>query len=172
MPTEKKFDTEKHKKQREYAREYRSKNNEKRKEWNRDWIAKNRERYNASKYIYRDKLKLEAMTIYGNGAPACSSCGETDIDVLCLDHIDDNGAEHRKKLKISSRGGSAGGTTYAALKKLGWPEEGLQVLCANCNMRKEQARKRRSRMENKYYAHYRKTGEMPSVKTFKEGPCE
>ena len=89
------------------------------------------------------------MEHYSEGEVKCLKCGESDIDVLCLDHINDDGAEHRKKLGISGRG-SAGTSTYEALKREGYPE-GLQVLCANCNLKKEQERKRSKRMENSFY---------------------
>ena len=39
----------------------RKRNIEKRKQWNREWIKNNRERYNASKYIYREKLKIKVL---------------------------------------------------------------------------------------------------------------
>ena len=149
----------------EYHRQYREANREKRRRWNREWIERNRERYNASKYVYRDGLKADAMKRYSvNGKIECAICGFDDIDCLCLDHIDDNGAEHRKELGISSRGGRAGVSTYAALKRAGWPD-GLQVLCANCNQKKELERKRQERMKNRHYKLYVSKGVMPSVKT-------
>lgn len=145
----------------EYHREYREKNRAQRRKWNRDWIDKNRERYNASKYIYRENLKKEAVAIYSIDND-CAICGCTDIDVLCLDHIDDDGAEDRKRRGISGRN-SAGTSTYAALKRDGWPG-GFQVLCANCNLKKEMERKRQARMENKFYEKWVREGVMPSVK--------
>lgn len=167
MPTNPQFDTDKHQAQREKAREYRATNKDKRKKWNRDWIAKNRERYNASKLIYRDRLKVETFKAYGGCS--CIRCGISDLDVLCLDHINDDGASHRKELNISSRGNAAGVTTYAALKKLGFPKGRFQVLCANCNLKKEISRKMNERMKNEHYKHYIETGEMPTVKNFKGG---
>jgi len=50
----------------------------------------------------------------------------------------------RKKYKISGRGYGAGQNTYEAVKRLGFPP-GLQVLCANCNLKKEIERKRKER---------------------------
>jgi len=147
----------------EYHRKYRDDNRAKRRKWNRDWIAKNRDRYNASKFIYRDRLKQEALERYSaGGSVACAVCGCDDIDMLCLDHIGNNGAEHRKKIGISGRG-SAGTSTHAALKREGWPP-GLQVLCANCNLKKEIELKRAARMENEFYAKWVREGVVPSVK--------
>jgi hypothetical protein len=109
---------------------------------NRDWIAKNRVRYNEAKAEYRYKLKVAALHYYSNGSLSCGYCGfNSDIDALCLDHINDNGAEHRKELGCSSRGGGSGTTIYERLKAHGWME-GLQVLCFNCNTIKELRRKR------------------------------
>lgn len=73
-------------------------------------------------------IRVEAMRQYGSH---CQNCGESRIEVLCLDHINNDGAAHRALLK--SRGGV---DFYRKMKKLGWPK-GLQVLCNNCNMSKQ-----------------------------------
>lgn len=118
--------------------------------WNKKWIQDNRQRYNASKYKYRESLKLEVLAYYGKGAIACNYCGFNNIDALCLDHIADNGADHRRELGISGRGNKSGTNTYEALKGAGMPD-GLQILCANCNMIKELQRKRDKRLQNPFY---------------------
>lgn len=115
---------------------------ERRRELNRNWIANNRERYNEAKAEYRFKLKVAAINHYSNGAMSCARCGfSADLDALCLDHINDDGAIHRKQLNISNRSVTSGTTIYERLKAVGWMD-GLQVLCANCNMVKELRRKR------------------------------
>jgi hypothetical protein len=115
---------------------------ERRRELNRNWIAKNRERYNEAKAEYRFKLKIAAIRHYSNGSMSCTRCGfNADLDALCLDHINDDGAAHRKQLNISNRLNMNGTTIYERLKAIGWMD-GLQVLCANCNMVKELRRKR------------------------------
>lgn len=133
----------------EYHRRYREANIERRRVWNREWIANNRERYNAAKYHYREKCKMEALIFYSNGAVCCKYCGFDQIDALVLDHINDDGAAHRKAIGIAGRG-SAGMNTYEALKREGYPD-GLQVLCANCNLTKEMKRKQAKRLENPHY---------------------
>lgn len=114
-------------------------------EWNRKWIAANRERYNRAKSEYRFKLKLAALNHYSSGSLKCAICGYAkDIDALCLDHINDDGAHHRRWLGVggmTSVGNRAGTTLYERLKALGWLP-GLQVLCFNCNAVKEIRRKR------------------------------
>jgi hypothetical protein len=71
------------------------------------------------------KRKRRAMDAYGG---KCSCCGEAELAFLTIDHIDGNGAEHRREIK--NRGG---GTFYAWLHSHGYPD-GFQVLCANCNL--------------------------------------
>lgn len=102
--------------------------------------------------MWRDKLKLEIMRHYsGQQTPSCKRCGTIDIDVLCLDHVNDDGSIHRKLLKITHRGLSNGGSAYSILKKHGFPG-GLQVLCANCNLKKQVELKRSERLKNTFYA--------------------
>ena len=135
----------------EYVRKYRKNNIELRRKWNREWIAKNRDRYNASKFIYRERTKREVLLHYSkNGKIECAKCGFSIIDALCLDHINNDGAAQRRLLKISGRGIGSGMNTYEAFKKHGYPE-GLQILCANCNLIKEMNRKRDKRLQNTFY---------------------
>ena len=131
-------------KQAEYQRRYLAKPGikEKRAALNRSWIERNRERYNQAKAEYRFSTKVQAIAYYSNNTMACADCGYTaDIDALCLDHINNDGAAHRKELGCSSRNGVSGTTIYERLKANGWMD-GLQVLCFNCNTIKELRRKR------------------------------
>lgn len=80
---------------------------------------------------YNLKLKRQVMDAYGGH---CACCGETELMFLTIDHIDDNGAEHRREL-AAARGvthGQAGAPTYRWLRDNNFPS-GFQVLCANCN---------------------------------------
>lgn len=52
--------------------------------------------------------------------------------MLVLDHVEDDGADHRRQTGNNQR-------LYEALKKEGYPPV-VQVLCANDNMRKERER--------------------------------
>ena len=71
-------------------------------------------------------LKAEVLTHYGNGKLACVSCGFADIRALSIDHINNDGAKHRREDKlIGGRG------IYRWLKEQGYPE-GFQTLCMNC----------------------------------------
>ena len=77
------------------------------------------------------RLKIECFEAYGGAKCAC--CGEPELSVLCLDHIYNDGAAHRRELKRVS--GSH--VFYRHLKSLGFPDrDRYQVLCANCNLYK------------------------------------
>lgn len=71
----------------------------------------------------RRNRRKEAINHYGG---ICTCCGERHIAFLTIDHINNNGAAHRKELK------SSGTTLYRWLKRNNWPV-GFQVLCYNCN---------------------------------------
>lgn len=69
-------------------------------------------------------LRLEVIAAYGG---KCRCCGEAEPKFLELDHTNGDGAAHRKMI---GRGSAA---CYRWLKKKGFPREGFQLLCANCN---------------------------------------
>lgn len=83
---------------------------------------------------YRLKLKEEMVDEYGG---CCQECGEDDVIVLVLDHVFDNAQEDRI---VNNHNG--GYKMYMRLKQQGWPQEGYQLLCHNCNYRKEFFRRR------------------------------
>lgn len=73
------------------------------------------------------KLKEEVKQAYGG---KCACCGEVDTRFLTIDHINDDGADHRRQMRPGGRG--CGGKIYTILKKEGFPE-GYRLLCWNCN---------------------------------------
>lgn len=119
---------------REYKKEWNKKHPEKRPAYTKKYRANNKEKYEESsrrvQVNRRIRLKEMVMAVYGGGQCAC--CGETEISFLTLDHINNDGAEHRKEAKGGGRGGAG---FYSKLKQQGFPP-GLQVLCFNCNMSK------------------------------------
>jgi predicted Zn-ribbon and HTH transcriptional regulator len=116
---------------------------ERRRTLNRDWIANNRERYNEAKHLYRLRLKIRILSLYASPV-RCQTCGFDQIDGLVLDHVEDNGAAHRKEVGLASRGNEKYGVRiYEHINKVG-KIDGMQVLCANCNMMKEIRRLRRN----------------------------
>ncbi len=80
--------------------------------------------------IIHKNLKLETLQRYGS---KCAICWERDIDVLTIDHINHNGASHRREI---NSGKDTGGSnkTYRWLKANGYPS-GFRVLCFNCNIK-------------------------------------
>lgn len=75
----------------------------------------------------RLRVKLEVFAAYGGAT--CRCCGESMIDFLTIDHIANDGAQHRREIGI-------GGTTlYSWLRSNKYPS-GFQVLCSNCNQSK------------------------------------
>jgi hypothetical protein len=83
-------------------------------------------------------IKLEILTHYSKGGkPACCwpDCTITDLDMLTLDHVSDDGAKHRRETRI------IGSNMYARLKREGWPP-GFQTLCGGHQLKKELLRRR------------------------------
>lgn len=75
------------------------------------------------------KLKAEAVQAYGG---RCFCCGETNVHLLGLDHVNNDGAEHRRTLNLKGNGG--GVFFYRHLRKNGWPTDPpLRTACGTCN---------------------------------------
>lgn len=71
------------------------------------------------------------MAAYGG---RCVDCGCTDVAELQLDHVNDNGAAHRRGLLADNR--RSGAAFYRALKKLGFPNKDpyfIEVVCRGCH---------------------------------------
>lgn len=84
----------------------------------------NPEKYRELDKNVRNKLRLKVLTEYCEGTPSCTKCGFTDIRALSLDHINGDGAEHR-------RSGIFGHKLYNWAVRNNYPDK-LQVLCMNC----------------------------------------
>ena len=118
------------------------------------YTAKNKEKLKMIKQSYRLRLKYKVLTHYSvEETPMCARCGQDDVDMLNLDHINDDGAEDRKKMSIAGRGAGQGTRSYEAYSASGYPE-GLQVLCASCNLKKEIVRKRDLHTDNPFFRQY------------------
>ena len=96
-----------------------------------------REKENLRKF--NKERKIEVLTHYGfQGTLRCCwrGCFITDVDMLSLDHIANDGATHRASLlNVSSKGGG-GSVVYADVKRRNFPE-GFETLCCNHQMKKE-----------------------------------
>jgi hypothetical protein len=53
----------------------------------------------------------------------CSCCGETETAFLTLEHLNGDGAAHRREVHDA----------VADLRRRGWPKGEHTVLCMNCN---------------------------------------
>lgn len=74
----------------------------------------------------RWNAKLEILNAYGN---KCAHCGNNNPYQLEIDHINNDGAQHRRQLG-SNRAGIG---FYLLLRKWNYPKENFQLLCANCH---------------------------------------
>ena len=78
---------------------------------------------------YKERIKIRSDVI-GHYGGKCACCGDNELEVLCIDHINGGGRAQVRELKSQ-------GThfTYYWLKRNGYPI-GYQVLCHNCNIAK------------------------------------
>lgn len=73
----------------------------------------------------RDRaLKQEVVNAYGG---KCVCCGETILEFLTIDHTNGDGHLHRAAVGKGRR-------IYADLKARGFPRDGYQCMCLNCNI--------------------------------------
>lgn len=100
----------------EFKRWYATRMAKSSKEERHEMRTKERERY----YRKRD-------LVFGHYGRHCACCGEATPEFLTIDHVNNNGAEHRRT--------DAKGSLYYWLVKQGFPS-GFQTLCWNCNCAK------------------------------------
>jgi hypothetical protein len=96
---------------------------------------------------FRVQVKIEVLSHYGPQRKlqcAWPDCEVTDIDMLSLDHINNDGAAERQN---GHRGGG-GFVTYQRVRKAGFPD-GYQTLCHNHQWKKELMRRREQREKRK-----------------------
>lgn len=117
------------------GREWRAKNREKANKYSMDRYFKNPKKSQGITNRSRIKVRLDMIKEYGG---ECSCCGISDVDVLDLDHINNDGADDRKN-------GLYGYNLYRHVKKIGFPKDRFQILCKNCNWKKELSRRRSER---------------------------
>lgn len=92
-------------------------------------VAKNLARYyaNPEPVLRRQKASraaLREMVLAAYGSK-CACCGEEQKLFLAIDHVNNDGAEHRKKVGKSD-------AFYRWLVENNYPSE-FQILCCNCN---------------------------------------
>lgn len=92
------------------------------------WYRANNEDHHQRQRDFYRHLAMEVIIAYGG---ECTCCGENNFWFLTLDHIENDGAEHRRM--INKKGGR---DTYVWAKANDYPPI-FQVLCANCNFAKQ-----------------------------------
>lgn len=80
---------------------------------------------------YRQGIKDKVFAHFG---AKCACCGEQEYQFLTLDHVNNDGADHRRQL--SGRGAGTD-SVYRELVKTEFAEaDRFQILCYNCNCAK------------------------------------
>lgn len=102
----------------EWRRKQREKDPERLKRWSRESAAR-----------VTKRLRAESVEAYGG---KCVCCGEKEPLFLHLDHVNNDGAAHRRELFGEGRGGNSLATMRWA-KNNNWPNI-LQLKCHNCGM--------------------------------------
>lgn len=88
--------------------------------------SKHRDKYIQWKRDYKKKIKREVLLHYSNNTLKCTCCGESIYEFLTIDHINNDGKEHRKQIGTSSH------AIYSWLLNNGFPI-GYATRCFNCN---------------------------------------
>jgi hypothetical protein len=94
-------------------------------EYSHTYHAKHKEEEREKGRIRRNLVRWNCLIHYGGEPPRCLCCGESNIEFLCIDHINGGGERQRKQI-------GQGAKIYNWLIKNNYPK-GFRVLCANCN---------------------------------------
>jgi len=78
--------------------------------------------YNERRQVLYKNFRREVLSHYGN---QCVCCGESLLNLLCLDHVNGDGAADRSIGRFAER-------LLRHIKKSGYPDT-FQILCYNCN---------------------------------------
>jgi hypothetical protein len=111
-------------KNRKASKKYYDKNKDKKYAKAKEWRKKNPEKIAASS---RKRVCQRKKLVFDHYGAVCIGCGESDIIVLTIDHINNDGNTHRKEVGESR--------IYEWLIKNNFPNT-FQTLCRNCNWRK------------------------------------
>lgn len=93
----------------------------------------NREKVNYQARLAYYEGKSAILHAYGN---ICACCGEADSRFLTLDHVNNDGAAHRRELHGGKPHRSSPKTLWKWARDNGFPDS-LQILCWNCNLGKD-----------------------------------
>jgi hypothetical protein len=76
----------------------------------------------------REKRRKMVLGHYGN---KCAYCGEKHYEFLAIDHVNNDGADHKRML-----GSKSNDSVLLDIIKQGYPDT-FQILCHNCNSAKQ-----------------------------------
>jgi len=107
-------------------RRYQEENSEAIKLYKQKYREANLEVLREKQRLYHARHRDQCLKHYGG---KCAVCRESRTEYLAIDHINNNGAEHRAQI------GGSGAATHRWLVKNKFPR-GFQVLCTNCNVLK------------------------------------
>ncbi len=96
------------------------------------WKKEKPEEYQAKLANLRDQhVERRVRVLEKYGGAQCVCCGERELKLLCLDHINGGGLKERKEATAL---GESKANIYYWLEKRGYPDQGkYRVLCHNCN---------------------------------------
>ena len=124
-----------------YQKRHREEHLERERARSRQWKAEHQEQHRAASRLYgqehkeeisakrklqRRQLKQTVLDAYGG---VCACCGESTYEFLTIDHMNGDGAVHRRLL------GCVGGRSHKVYQHIinqGFPPD-FRVLCFNCN---------------------------------------
>lgn len=100
---------------------------------NKKWMEspENKLKHREHQKKANNKRRLLVLNAYSNNDIKCACCGENEINFMALDHINNDGAKHRKEMN----NGKGGSQIYQWIINNNYPT-GFQVLCHNCNLAK------------------------------------
>lgn len=110
--------------------EQKKRNNQYTKNWWKNASPEVKERRIIRNRLYYQRIRNEVLQFYGN---KCACCKEIEKEFLTLDHINNDGNKHRKKIGIKKGGDTK--RLYEWARKNKYPKM-LQILCFNCNIAK------------------------------------
>lgn len=96
--------------------------------YQREMYKKHREKRLGAKKRYLNEMREMLFRHYGD---KCSCCGESEKIFLTLEHVNNDGAFHRRQVKSMNPV-----ALILDLRKRGWPDKGYTILCFNCNLGK------------------------------------
>lgn len=73
----------------------------------------------------RQRQKVSVIKYYSNGDMFCECCGKEGLEYLTIDHIEEDGKQHRQRIGGGSR-------IYSWIIENNFPS-GFRILCWNCN---------------------------------------